>query len=149
MAWLLTNILWLFACFPQSLLPGLERNQLDRLSELLKHTFQTNVQLTSRVEELERELSVWKNAYTSRERQESEILKKNEDMKRYILGLQVRHTTNPHYLSLTDSPCSKDDYPINMALIDGDGNIFSSELLQQGAVGGRQVGRIGYFLSYS
>ncbi|KAI0724530.1 hypothetical protein C8T65DRAFT_691548 [Cerioporus squamosus] len=93
---------------------------LEDQTALFEKTFTKNAQLEARVEELERELSVWKEAF------------KTADGDRKVLNKTV--------LKLERSIGSlKEDNPLIVCLIDGDGNIFSSDLIKQGQFGGRQA----------
>ncbi|PCH33612.1 hypothetical protein WOLCODRAFT_61159 [Wolfiporia cocos MD-104 SS10] len=92
----------------------------ERFLEIVRGTAARNVTLEERVEELERELSVWKAA-----------LKKSDEEKRAL---------SKSILKLERSIGSlRDDSPLVLCLIDGDGNIFSPELLVMGQAGGRQA----------
>ncbi|KAJ8495853.1 hypothetical protein ONZ51_g1442 [Trametes cubensis] len=87
---------------------------------LFEKTFTKNAELEARVEELERELSVWKEAF------------KTADGDRKVLNKTV--------LKLERSiGALKEDNPLILCLIDGDGNIFSADLIKQGQAGGRQA----------
>ncbi|KAH9944404.1 uncharacterized protein BXZ73DRAFT_40022 [Epithele typhae] len=87
---------------------------------LFRRTFETNTQLHARVEELEQELSVWKEAF------------KTADGDRKVLNKTVLRLER-------NIGALKEDNPLVVCLIDGDGNIFSSDLIKQGQVGGRQA----------
>ncbi|RPD82575.1 hypothetical protein L226DRAFT_549286 [Lentinus tigrinus ALCF2SS1-7] len=96
------------------------RRLLEDQTALFEKTFTKNTQLEARVEELERELSVWKDAF------------KTADGDRKVLNKTV--------LKLERSiGALKEDNPLIVCLIDGDGNIFSSDLIKQGQFGGRQA----------
>ncbi|TFK89773.1 hypothetical protein K466DRAFT_574615 [Polyporus arcularius HHB13444] len=93
---------------------------LEDQTALFEKTFTQNAQLEARVEELERELSVWKEAF------------KTADGDRKVLNKTV--------LKLERSiGALKEDNPLIVCLIDGDGNIFSSDLIKLGQYGGRQA----------
>ncbi|TBU48361.1 hypothetical protein BD309DRAFT_987411 [Dichomitus squalens] len=93
---------------------------LEDQTALFEKTYTKNEQLDARVEELERELSVWKEAF------------KTADGDRKVLNKTV--------LKLERSiDALKEDNPLILCLIDGDGNIFSSDLIKQGQFGGRQA----------
>ncbi|KAI0778162.1 hypothetical protein BD413DRAFT_684062 [Trametes elegans] len=93
---------------------------LEEQTALFEKTFSQNAELEARVEELERELSVWKEAF------------KTADGDRKVLNKTV--------LRLERSiGALKEDNPLILCLIDGDGNIFSSDLIKQGQAGGRQA----------
>ncbi|KAI0662803.1 hypothetical protein C8Q70DRAFT_908776 [Cubamyces menziesii] len=93
---------------------------LEDQTALFEKTFTKNAELEARVEELERELSVWKEAF------------KTADGDRKVLNKTV--------LKLERSiGALKEDNPLILCLIDGDGNIFSADLIKQGQAGGRQA----------
>ncbi|KAI0669923.1 hypothetical protein C8Q78DRAFT_976572 [Trametes maxima] len=93
---------------------------LEEQTSLFEKTFTKNAELEARVEELERELSVWKEAF------------KTADGDRKVLNKTV--------LRLERSiGALKEDNPLILCLIDGDGNIFSADLIKQGQAGGRQA----------
>ncbi|KAI0639377.1 hypothetical protein C8Q77DRAFT_1044898 [Trametes polyzona] len=93
---------------------------LEDQTALFEKTFSKNAELEARVEELERELSVWKEAF------------KTADGDRKVLNKTV--------LKLERSiGALKEDNPLILCLIDGDGNIFSADLIKQGQAGGRQA----------
>ncbi|EED79579.1 predicted protein [Postia placenta Mad-698-R] len=83
-------------------------------------TVARNNELETRVEELERELSVWKAALKTADEDKKTLSKTVVQLERSIGSL-------------------RDDNPLILCLIDGDGNIFSSELLSTGQAGGRQA----------
>ncbi|KAH7104356.1 hypothetical protein BKA62DRAFT_694409 [Auriculariales sp. MPI-PUGE-AT-0066] len=83
---------------------------LEEQATLFRNTLDRNEMLEARVEELERELSVWKLAMANSQKEQK------------ALQRQVAVT---------------DDHPLVLVLIDGDGTIFSQDLLVQGATGGR------------
>ncbi|PIL31987.1 hypothetical protein GSI_06691 [Ganoderma sinense ZZ0214-1] len=96
------------------------KHLLEDQTTLFEKTFTINAELKARVEELERELSVWKEAF------------KTADGDRKVLSKNV--------LKLERSiGALKEDNPLILCLIDGDGNIFSSDLIRQGQFGGRQA----------
>ncbi|KAL7285296.1 hypothetical protein ACG7TL_000391 [Trametes sanguinea] len=93
---------------------------LEQQTALFEKTFTRNAELEARVEELERELSVWKEAF------------KTADGDRKVLNktiLKLERTLG----------ALKEDNPLILCLIDGDGNIFSADLIKQGQAGGRQA----------
>ncbi|KAH9849783.1 hypothetical protein C2E23DRAFT_736548 [Lenzites betulinus] len=93
---------------------------LEDQTALFEKTFSKNAELEARAEELERELSVWKEAF------------KTADGDRKVLNKTV--------LRLERSiGALKEDNPLILCLIDGDGNIFSADLIKQGQAGGRQA----------
>ncbi|KIJ68416.1 hypothetical protein HYDPIDRAFT_24698 [Hydnomerulius pinastri MD-312] len=101
-----------------------ELERWERLAEeqsaLFRQTLSENTFLRDRVDELERELSVWKLAFKTAETERNDLQK--------------------HLLKLEKSIGSmKDENPLFLCLIDGDGNIFSQELLAAGHAGGRQA----------
>ncbi|KAJ7361717.1 hypothetical protein DFH08DRAFT_1033393, partial [Mycena albidolilacea] len=90
---------------------------------LFRQTFDENLVLQRRVTELERELSVWKLALTKAD-EDSATLK----------------STNTHLQQVFNS--LKNDNPLLLCLVDGDGHIFQKADLQdwnQGHAGGRQA----------
>lgn len=89
-------------------------------SELFNEIVIENEQLHSRVQELEREVSVWKQGYINAENQTDSLQKDVAHLQRMIESL-------------------KEDNPLILALVDGDGNIFSEDLLRQGQAGGRNA----------
>ncbi|KAF7320315.1 hypothetical protein MKEN_00816300 [Mycena kentingensis (nom. inval.)] len=91
--------------------------------ELFKQTVEENALLRGRVAELERELGVWKVAFS----------KADDDMQ----GLRG---TNTQLQQLINS--IHNDNPLLLALIDGDGSIFHQNLVVQGHTGGRQAAQI-------
>ncbi|KAJ7038164.1 hypothetical protein C8F04DRAFT_370482 [Mycena alexandri] len=93
---------------------------LEEQSAIFKRTTDENELLKLRVIELERELGVWKLAFTKAD-EDSAILKGSNAQLENILG------------SL------KNDNPLLLCLIDGDGHIFKKELITQGRSGGRQA----------
>lgn len=96
---------------------------LNDQTALFRKTFARNAALETQVEELERELSVWKAAL------------KTADEDKKILNRTI-HKLERSIGSL------RDDNPLVLCLIDGDGNIFSPELLSLGQAGGRQAAMI-------
>ncbi|CAL1695900.1 unnamed protein product [Somion occarium] len=93
---------------------------LDQQIVLFRKTSSRNAELESRVEELERELGVWKQALKTADNDAKALKKKVSQLERNIGSL-------------------KDDNPLVVCLIDGDGNIFSSELVKLGQNGGHQA----------
>ncbi|KAI0757013.1 hypothetical protein C8Q80DRAFT_1215776 [Daedaleopsis nitida] len=87
---------------------------------IFEKTFTKNTHLEARVEELERELSVWKDAFKTADGDRKVLHKTVLRLERSIGAL-------------------KEDNPLILCLIDGDGNIFSSDLIKQGHFGGRQA----------
>ncbi|KAI0801289.1 hypothetical protein C8Q74DRAFT_1454658 [Fomes fomentarius] len=87
---------------------------------LFEKTFTRNAQLEAQVEELERELSVWKEAFKTADGDRKVLNKTVLKLERNIGAL-------------------KEDNPLILCLIDGDGNIFSADLIKQGQGGGRQA----------
>ncbi|KZT74652.1 hypothetical protein DAEQUDRAFT_659485 [Daedalea quercina L-15889] len=88
--------------------------------EVVRDTAARNAELDARVEELERELSVWKAALKTAEEEKRTLSKTVTKLERNIGSL-------------------KEDNPLILCLIDGDGNIFSQDLLRLGLAGGRQA----------
>lgn len=93
---------------------------LNDQTSLFQRTVARNNELEIRVEELERELSVWKAALKTADEDKKTLSKTVVQLERSIGSL-------------------RDDNPLILCLIDGDGNIFSSELLSTGQAGGRQA----------
>ncbi|EMD42028.1 hypothetical protein CERSUDRAFT_79626 [Gelatoporia subvermispora B] len=93
---------------------------LGEQTALFKRTAFRNAELESRVEELERELSVWKAALKVADEETKTLNKTVLKLERSIGSL-------------------RDDNPLILCLIDGDGNIFSPELITLGQAGGRQA----------
>ncbi|TFY69774.1 hypothetical protein EVJ58_g230 [Rhodofomes roseus] len=93
---------------------------LNDQTALFRRTATRNVELGTRVEELERELSVWKGAFKSADEEKKTLLKTVTRLERNIGSL-------------------KEDNPLVLCLIDGDGNIFAQDLLRLGLAGGRQA----------
>ncbi|KAF9229318.1 hypothetical protein BS17DRAFT_16202 [Gyrodon lividus] len=83
-------------------------------------TLSENTFLRGRVDELEQELSVWKLAFKTAETEKNDLQKGLLKLEKSIGSM-------------------KDDNPLFLCLIDGDGNIFSQELLTAGHAGGRQA----------
>ncbi|KAH9946643.1 hypothetical protein B0H21DRAFT_778993 [Amylocystis lapponica] len=79
-----------------------------------------NADLEARVEELEREVSVWKAAFKNSDEEKKALSKNVLKLERNIGAL-------------------REDNPLILCLIDGDGNIFSQDLITLGQVGGRQA----------
>ncbi len=117
---------------------------------LFEKTFTQNAQLEARVEELERELLVWKEAFKTADGDRKVLNKTVLKLERSIGALKVRTSIPPLFVrvrrrlcpSLRGSiPCKyiQEDNPLIVCLIDGDGNIFSSDLIKLGQFGGRQA----------
>ncbi|KAK0465147.1 uncharacterized protein EV420DRAFT_1512997 [Desarmillaria tabescens] len=98
----------------------LMQSLISQQTELFGETVLENEQLHGRVQELEREVAVWKQGYINAENQTN------------LLQKEVVHLRQ-----MTES--LKEDNPLILALVDGDGNIFSEELLRQGQAGGRNA----------
>ncbi|KAI9063042.1 hypothetical protein FKP32DRAFT_1686352 [Trametes sanguinea] len=96
------------------------KSLLEQQTALFEKTFSKNAELEARVEELERELSVWKEAF------------KTADGDRKVLNKTVLKLER-------NLGALKEDNPLILCLIDGDGNIFSADLIKQGQAGGRQA----------
>ncbi|KIJ38463.1 hypothetical protein M422DRAFT_781394 [Sphaerobolus stellatus SS14] len=96
---------------------------LEEQTNLFRKTTQKNADLEARVVELERELNVWKLAFSTTEQEKVLFQKQVNRLERNIGSL-------------------KDDNPLVLCLIDGDGNIFSSDLLAQGRAGGAQAAQL-------
>ncbi|KAJ7181694.1 hypothetical protein C8R43DRAFT_969999 [Mycena crocata] len=90
---------------------------LEEQSALFRKTISENELLKQRVTELERELGVWKLAFN----------KADDDLKE----------TNSHLEQVLGS--LKNDNPLLLCLVDGDGHIFQKDLISQGHAGGRQA----------
>ncbi|KAK7694623.1 hypothetical protein QCA50_001810 [Cerrena zonata] len=93
---------------------------LEQQTALFRKTVSRNTELEGRVEELERELGVWKVALKTADEDKKTLTKQITRLERNIGSL-------------------KDDNPLVVCLIDGDGNIFSSELIKLGETGGHQA----------
>ncbi|KAI0361652.1 hypothetical protein OH77DRAFT_1508535 [Trametes cingulata] len=93
---------------------------LEEQTALIEKTFARNADLEARVEELERELSVWKEAFKTADGDRKVLTKNVLKLERSIGAL-------------------KEEHPLILCLIDGDGNIFSADLIKQGQAGGRQA----------
>ncbi|TCD71503.1 hypothetical protein EIP91_008884 [Steccherinum ochraceum] len=93
---------------------------LDEQTVLFRRTSSQNKDLQVRVEELERELSVWKSALKATDEEKKQLQRSVVKLERNIGSL-------------------KDDNPLILCLIDGDGTIFSSDLISLGQVGGHQA----------
>ncbi|KDQ63727.1 hypothetical protein JAAARDRAFT_75984 [Jaapia argillacea MUCL 33604] len=102
--------------------PDLQRweNLLTEQTVLFTRTVTENEKLRVRVEELERELSVWKLALKAADEEKFALKKGISRLERDIGAI-------------------KEDNPLILCLIDGDGNIFSQDLLSLGQTGGRQA----------
>ncbi|KAF8516216.1 hypothetical protein BU17DRAFT_93042 [Hysterangium stoloniferum] len=101
--------------------------QWDRLLEeqtlLFRKTIKKNAQLEERVIALERELNVWKLAFTA------------NDVETTVLKKQIR-------LLERNIGALKDDNPLVLCLIDGDGNIFAPQLVSLGRQGGGHAAQL-------
>ena len=110
------------------------------MAALFRKTATRNAELDTRVEELERELSVWKGALKVAEDEKKALLKTVSRLERNIGSLKV--CTNTYALLRRNAiltPGTQEDNPLIVCLIDGDGNIFSQDLLRYGLPGGRQA----------
>ncbi|EIM92450.1 uncharacterized protein STEHIDRAFT_151774 [Stereum hirsutum FP-91666 SS1] len=92
----------------------------EEQSAIFRETTSTNVALEAKVDELERELSVWKSAFKNAEEEKKALNKSVVSLERRIDSL-------------------KDDNPLLLCLIDGDGNLWAEDLWQLGQLGGRQA----------
>ncbi|KAF9242910.1 hypothetical protein BU15DRAFT_72565 [Melanogaster broomeanus] len=92
----------------------------EEQSAIFRQTLTENTFLRDRVDELERELSVWKLAFKTAETEKNEFQKGLLKLEKSIGSM-------------------KDENPLFLCLIDGDGNIFSQELLTAGHAGGRHA----------
>ncbi|TFK98838.1 hypothetical protein BDV98DRAFT_195913 [Pterulicium gracile] len=90
----------------------------SRQATLFKQTAEANRTLEDRVTELEKELGVWKLAYDSAQTDSVNLKAQVGRLQRNIGSW-------------------KDDNPLVIVLIDGDGHIFHQDLIQQGQAGGR------------
>lgn len=111
---------------------------------LFQRTFSRNSELEARVEELEQELSVWKSAFKTADGDRKVLSKSVLKLERSIGALKVRPNLASPYIALLTvltsiSLCLQEDNPLILCLIDGDGNIFSADLIKQGQSGGRQA----------
>ncbi|KAI0932235.1 hypothetical protein AcW2_000918 [Taiwanofungus camphoratus] len=93
---------------------------LNEQTVLFRKTTEQNTELRARVEELERELSVWKAAFKTSEEEKKALNRNVLKLERNIGSL-------------------REDNPLVLCLIDGDGNIFSPDLITRGQAGGRQA----------
>ncbi|KAH8102638.1 hypothetical protein BXZ70DRAFT_1070881 [Cristinia sonorae] len=93
---------------------------LSEQTVLFQRTSSANKALQTRVEELEREVSVWKAALKSADDEKKSLNRTVQKLERNIGSL-------------------KDSNPLILCLIDGDGNVFSSDLISLGLVGGHQA----------
>lgn len=93
---------------------------VEEQSSLFRLTLTDNETLRLRVDELERELSVWKLAFKAAEDEKCNLQKHMLKLEKNIGSL-------------------RDDNPLLLCVIDGDGNIFSQDLLASGHTGGRQA----------
>ncbi|KAF8527667.1 hypothetical protein JB92DRAFT_878273 [Gautieria morchelliformis] len=109
------------------------RNLADQRESLLAdqdQIFQSvidrNEKLEEEVAELRRDLYVWKKAY-------AECVAASEQSVEEMTMLKAR---------VSHLDCLKDQSPIVLGLIDGDGNIFRKELLELGLQGGRLAAQL-------
>ncbi|KAI0043196.1 hypothetical protein FA95DRAFT_1546637 [Auriscalpium vulgare] len=93
---------------------------LEEQTAIFRSTITRNAALAAEVEELRRELSVWKGALKTADETQKTDKKTIARLERNIEAL-------------------KDDNPLLICLIDGDGTIFSEELWRLGTNGGRQA----------
>ncbi|TFY75763.1 hypothetical protein EWM64_g8246 [Hericium alpestre] len=93
---------------------------LEEQSNIYRNTVSKNATLEARVEELERELSVWKGAFRTAETEQKTLKRTVTLLERNIDSM-------------------KDDNPLLLCLIDGDGTIFTQNLWCLGQAGGRQA----------
>ncbi|GJE86088.1 CCCH-type zinc finger protein [Phanerochaete sordida] len=104
-----------------------EYDQWERLlneqTGLFRRTTTRNKELAAKVEELEREVSVWKIAHKAVEDEKNNLNKAVSKLERNIGSL-------------------KEDNPLILCLIDGDGNIFSPLLIREGLAGGRHAAKL-------
>ncbi|KAI5116544.1 hypothetical protein M0805_004327 [Coniferiporia weirii] len=100
---------------------------LKQLKELSSATVEKNIELTTRVTQLEEELQVWKQARSVTVDAAERDRRQYEDEK---LTLQRR---------INDLEAMQDS--MILCVIDGDGNIFNDHLLSAGLEGGREAAR--------
>ncbi|EPQ59339.1 hypothetical protein GLOTRDRAFT_114059 [Gloeophyllum trabeum ATCC 11539] len=100
---------------------------LARLLNLSTATVTRNTELQARLNEAELELSVWKQAHSAA------LDSAERDRKAHMLHVA---TLNSQIASLQEIGTQS---PLMLCIIDGDGNIFSPNLLTQGVQGGRQA----------
>ncbi|KAJ7630974.1 hypothetical protein FB45DRAFT_917110 [Roridomyces roridus] len=93
---------------------------LEEQSNLFRSTVTENQELKRRVTELNRELGVWKLALAKADEDAATLKAKNIQLESLLSSL-------------------KNDNPVTLCLIDGDGHIFQKELIAQGETGGRQA----------
>ena len=91
------------------------------------------------MEELERELGVWKAALKAADDEKRQFNKTVLKLERSIGSLKVYQINTFVFQKLTGKPGVQDDNPLILCLIDGDGNIFSSDLICLGQAGGHQA----------
>ncbi|EKM61021.1 uncharacterized protein PHACADRAFT_168384 [Phanerochaete carnosa HHB-10118-sp] len=96
---------------------------LNEQTGLFRRTTARNKELEARVEELEREVAVWKIAHKAVEDEKNASNKQVSRLERSIGSL-------------------KEDSPLILCLIDGDGNIFSPQLIRDGLAGGRRAAKV-------
>ncbi|KAK0506115.1 hypothetical protein EDD18DRAFT_1122075 [Armillaria luteobubalina] len=96
------------------------KSLISQQTELFSETTVENEHLRSRVQELEREVAVWKQGYVNVDSQTDSLQKEVAHLQQMIHSI-------------------KEDNPLILALVDGDGNIFTDELLRQGQAGGRNA----------
>ncbi|KAF7306952.1 Protein transport protein [Mycena indigotica] len=101
-------------------LKKVKESLVEAQTTLFKQSTDENASLLKRITELERELSVWKHALTKADEEQATLKGTITKLEQVVGSI---HSDN--FLLL--------------CLIDGDGNIFSEELLTQGHNGGRQA----------
>jgi hypothetical protein len=113
--------------------PATEANQqlwdetLTRLLNLSTATVKRNVELETRLADLEVELTVWKQAHAT-------TLEASE---RQVTAHNVQLSSLNRQISSLES--FKNQSPLILCVLDGDGNIFAENLLKLGQQGGRQA----------
>lgn len=109
---------------------------------LFQRTSSKNKDLQARVEELERELSVWKVALKAADDEKKSLNRNVLKLERNLGSLKVRILLClPTGIDLLRSDL-QDNNPLILCLIDGDGNVFSSDLISLGQIGGHQAASI-------
>ncbi|KIY71607.1 hypothetical protein CYLTODRAFT_441129 [Cylindrobasidium torrendii FP15055 ss-10] len=94
---------------------------------LVEATIAENERLTAENRDLQREVQVWKQALSRADADQEEVQKAAGGLEQQLSELTLQL-------------CAlRDDNPLVLILIDGDGNIFSEDLLRQGANGGRNA----------
>lgn len=92
------------------------------------------------MDELERELAVWKIAQKSADDERLGLQKRVSELERNIGSLKVCEASQGScVLAYSNRILVQDDYPLILCLIDGDGNIFLPELITSGQEGGRRA----------